>query len=246
MPDALDLIFVPFLAGMLVLASHVPLGRQVLRRGIIFIDLAVAQAAATGALFSVTLISEEPALVQGAALVAALLITTVLHGFERIAPHRQEALIGAVFVALTCIAVLIASGGHADRADMLLNGQLLWADTPMLVPLAGAALFVLVAQRFTRHALPSFYLPFALAVTVSVQVVGVYLVFASLIFPALGAGNSARSSAWLIAAAVGLTGYASGLLASLYWDLPTGPAVVLALGIAACLAGGGRHLVARR
>lgn len=246
MPDELGLLAVPFLAGLMVLVSHVPLGRQVLRRGIIFIDLAVAQAAATGALFATTFLDERPMLTQAAALVGALIVTTLLHGFERFAPHRQEALIGAVFVMLTCAAVLIASGGHGtDQASMLLNGQLLWADASMLVPLGIAALLVLIAQRFAQHPLASFYLPFAIAVTVSVQVVGVYLVFASLIFPALAAGSSLRASAWFVAIGAGMAGYAAGLLASLYMNLPAGPTVVLALGVLACVAGGVRRFIAR-
>ncbi len=72
-----------------------------------------------------------------------------------------------------------------------------------------------------------FYVAFAVTVTASVQVVGVYLVFASLIVPALAAGRRR----W-IAPMVGVAGYGLGLLASAVFDLPAGAAIVLALAAA--------------
>lgn len=246
MNDVLEVMLLPLLAGLLVLASHVPLGRQVLRRGIIFIDLAVAQAAATGALFAAVLLEATAFGQQAAALAGAAGVTVLLHAFERVTPQRQEALIGAVFVVLTCAATLASASGHGhDRAHALLNGQLLWADAGMLAPLAGIAALTLAAARWARHALLRFYLPLALAVTVSVQVIGVYLVFASLIFPALGAGDGRRAG-WLVAAVIGAAGYGTGLLASATMDLPSGPTVVLALGLAALVAGSVRCAFARR
>ena len=78
--------------------------------------------------------------------------------------------------------------------------------------------------RATRAAPLAFYLLFAMIVTASVQVVGVYLVFASLILPALAAGNRL----WL-AYATGITAYAAGLLGSALFDLPAGATIVLML-----------------
>jgi zinc/manganese transport system permease protein len=77
-----------------------------------------------------------------------------------------------------------------------------------------------------------FYLLFALTITASVQVVGIYLVFASLIVPALAAADRlARGYA------IGAAGYALGLIASGLFDLPSGAAIVLALVLAASVAG---------
>jgi zinc/manganese transport system permease protein len=73
---------------------------------------------------------------------------------------------------------------------------------------------------------------FAVAITASVQVVGVYLVFASLIVPALFARNRL-----LPGLAIGALGYSLGLVASGLFDLPSGAAIVLALVLVASLAG---------
>src|SRR5690348_2584108 len=89
----------PFAAGLLVLASHVLLGRQVLARGIIFIDLAIAQIAGLGVI-AATALGWEPhgwsiqAIALGSALLAALLLTWT----EQRLPEVQEALIGVLFI----------------------------------------------------------------------------------------------------------------------------------------------------
>ncbi|HEX5515207.1 MAG TPA: metal ABC transporter permease, partial [Gammaproteobacteria bacterium] len=80
-----------------------------------------------------------------------------------------------------------------------------------------------------------FYLLFAAAVTVSVQLVGIYLVFASLILPALGARSTKA------AYVVGAAGYLLGLLASSWLDLPAGPAIVCALAFTAALSAAARY-----
>ena len=76
-----------------------------------------------------------------------------------------------------------------------------------------------------------FYLLFALTVTASVQLVGVYLVFASLIIPSLAVRKAGRHGLWL-AYALGAAGYASGLIVSAMFDMPAGAVIVLTL---ACL-----------
>ena len=88
-----------FLAGLLVIATHVPLGRQVLKRGIVFIDLAVAQIAALGVI-SADFMGWEPQgwAVQLSALSAALMGALLLTWTEKRWPEVQEALIGAIFV----------------------------------------------------------------------------------------------------------------------------------------------------
>jgi zinc/manganese transport system permease protein len=225
-----------FLAGLLVLATHVPLGAQVLRRGIVFIDLAIAQIAALGVIVA-DLISPEPGgwIVQVAAAVAAIAGALLLTWTEKRWPRVQEAQIGTLFVlAATGGILLLAHNPHGgEHLRDLLAGQILWVGYPQLVlPALGAAAIVavLAAMRGRLERL-GFYLVFALAVTASVQLVGVYLVFASLIIPSLATRNYAPSRRLPLAYATGAAGYALGLLLSSVFDLPSGALIVW------CLAG---------
>ena len=95
---------------------------------------------------------------------------------------------------------------------------------------------VAAGQRsWRRRAL--FYVLFAVTITASVQLIGVFLVFASLILPALAATGTTRPWRLPMAYAIGLAGYAIGLIASALWDVPTGAAVVVALTIVVAFSG---------
>ncbi|MCO6413180.1 MAG: metal ABC transporter permease [Thiogranum sp.] len=222
-----------FAAGLLVLSTHVPLGRQVLRRGIIFIDLAVAQIAGLGVVLAHALGWEESTLtVQVTAFSAALFGALVLYLCERRWPEILEAIIGTAFIlAATAAILLLANNPHGgEHLKDLLVGQILWVEPRQLLPVAGLyALILLVWFGFAGAQRPVlFYLLFALAITASVQLVGVYLVFASLIIPALSVRNVRRhalKSAYLLGAA----GYASGLAIAALLDLPAGAVIVWAL-----------------
>lgn len=218
-----------FVAGLLVLASHVPLGQAVLKRGIVFLDLAIAQVAGLGVVIAHSLGGEgSPWLTQVAAVTAALLGALFLQRMERRSPVRQEAIIGVTFVAAACLALILMSHDPhgAEHLQDLLVGQILWTGWGDLAPLATVTLLVLAAwfKLGWRDSPLGFYLLFALTITASVQVVGIYLVFASLIVPALAAGER-LARGWVI----GATGYAVGLAASGLFDLPSGAAIVLAL-----------------
>jgi zinc/manganese transport system permease protein len=235
--DAIDLtILVPALvAGLLVTATHVPLGMQVLARGIVFIDLAIAQIAGCGVLLADQLGFEPDGVaVQVAALLAALGGALLLTWTERVWPEVQEAVIGVVFVlAATGGILLLASNVHgSEHLRDLLIGQILWAQWGRLAwtAVVYAALLALWFGAGERLGRTGFYLLFAVAVTVSVQLVGVYLVFATLIVPPLATRRMRRAR--LVAAwALGAIGYAAGLLLSTVLDLPSGPAIVWMLVI---------------
>ena len=178
-----------FAAGLLVLAAHVPLGAEVLRRGIIFIDLAVAQFAGLGIVIASTIgFAAGSWPLQLGAVAAALVGALVLRALERRAPQRLEALIGVSFVTAACAAIaLMSRDPHAgEHLQELLVGQILWATWGGLWPLALVTAAVLAAWYGLRlkESPLGFYGLFAVTVTASVQVVGVYLVFASLIVPA--------------------------------------------------------------
>jgi zinc/manganese transport system permease protein len=237
--SALDFsILLPaFIAGLLVTATHVPLGTQVLARGIVFIDLAIAQIAGCGVLLADRLGFEpEGIAVQAAALVAALAGALLLTWTERVWPEVQEAVIGVVFVlAATGGVLLLASNVHgSEHLRDLLVGQILWVQPHWLAWTAAIYAGVLALWFSARERLGrvGFYVLFALAVTVSVQLVGVYLVFATLIVPPLATRRMPRRR--LIAAwSLGVVGYAAGLVASTALDLPTGPTIVWALVVLA-------------
>jgi zinc/manganese transport system permease protein len=232
-PTSLDLSIVgpAFLTGLVVLATHVPLGQRVLERGIVFLDLAVAQLAVTGAVAVHLLGIENRWVVQGAALGAALLGAWGLHRCERRWPEIQEALIGATFVvAASVVVLLLASAPHGgEHLQDVLAGQILWVtwDEIGVAAAASAAVLTLWWTLPNRLAGGLFYALFAVAVTVSVQLVGVYLVFASLILPALVARRLGLAVGYL----AGTAGYALGLAASVLLDLPAGPSAVCGLAV---------------
>jgi len=233
--NAIDLsILLPALvAGLLVTATHVPLGTQVLARGIVFIDLAIAQIAGCGVLLADRLGFEaEGAAVQVAALAAALGGALLLTWTERVFADVQEAVIGVVFVlAATGGVLLLASNAHGgEHLRDLLVGQILWVQPSrlLLVAIAYAVVLAIWFGLGPRIGRAGFYLLFAVAVTLSVQLVGLYLVFATLIVPPLATRRMTRHRL-LAAWALGAVGYAVGLLVSTAADLPSGPVIVWVL-----------------
>ncbi|MBI1210795.1 MAG: metal ABC transporter permease [Alphaproteobacteria bacterium] len=230
----LSILWPAFLAGLLVLSTHVPLGQQVLARGIVFIDLAVAQVAGLGVTIA-DAVGFEPEgwRVQAAAVAAALVGALLLTWSERKWPDVQEALIGVLFVFAACVELLVlANNPHGgEHLKDLLVGQILWVSPKALIPVAllyAAALIVWFGARRWLGRI-GFYGLFALLVTQSVQLVGIYLVFASLIVPALAARRFGPGRRLLVAYIVGIAGYVIGLLASSLLDLPTGAMIVVSL-----------------
>lgn len=231
-----------FAAGLLVLATHVPLGREVLRRGIIFIDLAVAQVAGLGVIAAHYLGGQPGALaVQAAALIAALAAAVLLNFTQRRWPEIQEALIGTLFILAASAGILLLAGNPhgGEHLRELLVGQILWVS-PTALAATLAAYVALLALWFgwrARLGGAGFYILFAIAVTASVQLVGIYLVFASLILPALAVRRLDGGPALAWGYGVGLIGYAAGIALSALVDWPTGAVTVWTLALAALAAG---------
>ena len=230
--DGLDLaiLWPALVAGLLVVATHVPLGIQVLGRGIVFIDLAIAQIAGLGVVAADLLGFESHGwAVQVSALSAALAGALLLTWTEKHWAEVQEAIIGVTFIlAASGALILLASNPHgAEHLKELLVGQILWVN-PAHLPLVALAYVAILLVWFVlreRMGPIGFYSLFACAVTVSVQLVGLYLVFTSLIVPALATRTLTR---WRLLAAYGVAaaGYALGLLLSALTDWPSGPAIV--------------------
>jgi zinc/manganese transport system permease protein len=237
----LSIIGPALLASLLVLVTHVPLGTEVLRRGIIFIDLAIAQVAGLGVIAADTMGWEaEGWMVQAAAVSAALIAAYILHWTDKWVPDVQEALIGVAFVLAATAGILILAGNPhgGEHLKELLVGQVLWVNYDQLLPAAVVSALVLVTWFRLRDRLQGFgfYALFALAVTVSVQLVGIYLVFACLIIPALATRRIAHRGIRISCGyAVGTTGCLLGLVVSLRADLPAGAVIVWCMAVIALL-----------
>jgi len=235
-PESIDwhILLPALLAGLLVLATHVPLGAQVLERGIVFIDLAIAQIAGIGVIAADAMGFEPQGwAVQVSALSAALLGALALTWTERRWPEIQEALIGVLFVLASCAGLLLLAGNPhgGEHLKDLLVGQILWVSTQQLIGMAVLTALVLALWFGARDRLgrAGFYLLFALAVTASVQLVGVYLVFTSLIVPALAVRGLRATLRLPLAYGIGALGYLLGLVFSARFDLPSGAVVVFAM-----------------
>lgn len=223
-----------FVAGVLVLSTHVPLGQEVLRRGIIFIDLAIAQIAGLGVIAAHSFGWEPHGWeVQIAAMSAALAGALLLTWTEQVWGQIQEAIIGSLFVLAASSGILFLANNPqgGEHLKELLVGQILWVEWHDLWSVAVLYSMVLglwfnMQKKLGRM---GFYALFAVTVTVSVQLVGVYLVFASLILPALGTlGMKARIG---IGYGIGVAGYLLGLMVSALLDWPSGAVIVLALAV---------------
>lgn len=224
-------------AGLLITATHVPLGTQVLDRGIVFIDLAIAQIAGLGVVFADYLgLEPQGWAVQACALAAALAGALLLTWTDKRWPEVQEAMIGVTFVvAASAALLLLASNPHGgEHLRELLIGQILWV-TPARLPLPAIVYALLLAVMLARRdwsARAPFYLIFACAVTISVQLVGLYLVFTTLIVPAL-ATRRLRRYRMAAAYALSAAGYVLGLVVSSLTDVPSGPAIVCVMAMLA-------------
>ena len=231
----LSILLPAFIAGVLVLLTHVPLGMKVLARGIIFADLAVAQIAGLGVVIAgLAGYAEHPLIVQLIAVSSALIGAALLSYIENFLPEIREASIGLLFVLAASGGILLMSHDtHAgEHLKDLLVGQILWVSSGQLIATAILSAVILGIMATFRNRLSTFgfYALFALAVTASVQLIGVYLVFASLIVPALATHKMTRAR-MPVAYITGLLGYAGGLLLSVWLDLPTGATIVWAMAI---------------
>ena len=244
MMEAIDwtIIAPALVAGLVVLSTHVPLGQEVLNRGIIFIDLAIAQVAGLGVIAAHAMDWDPNGVeVQLAAVSAALLAAVGLHWTEKRWAKIQEPLIGVLFIlAATGGILLLAGNPHgSEHLKELLVGQILWTTWSSIWPVAALYAVVLAAWYFLRQHFGAltFYLAFAVVVTASVQIVGIYLVFASLIIPALATTGIRRGHRLFAGYLIGAVSYFIGVLLSFLLDLPTGAVIVWSMAVVAIVAG---------
>lgn len=234
MPSADDLLWLaaPCLALMAACAALVPLGAQVLSRGVVFIDLAVAQIAACGALAAAVFVDHPARWITGSAsALAALVGSGVVWALSRAWPAQREALIGLVYVCGASFAVVGASlEPHGrERLTELLASDVLWVPWSSVVLLVLMAAAVAWLARGSRPRLAHdavFYGAFALTLSVAVSSLGLYLVFAMLIGPALW---TRRTTSLPAAFCLAVLACAGGIGLSWAFDWPSGACVAMAL-----------------
>jgi zinc/manganese transport system permease protein len=259
MSDMLQLMIAPFVASMVLVAMLAYLGVHIIARGVIFVDLALAQMAALGSTFALLLdVSPDSAAGYGFALAfttlgAFMFALTREKRTDRRVP--QEAIIGVVYIVATAAAILVAgrtpAGGEAIR-DVLV-GSLLWVNWSGIGKVAAVYALVglfqwLLRKRFLTISLDEqkaeesgwsirwwdflFYVSFGIVITLAVPLAGVLLVFTLLVVPAAVAFLFTRSASGLLAISWGVSAVASalGLALSFRFDLPTGPLMVCVFG----------------
>jgi zinc/manganese transport system permease protein len=256
----LDLLLWPFVAGVVLAGIHAWYGQHVLARGVVFVDLSLAQIAALG--LTVAILAGHPVQSEAGYWYALAFAAGGALLFAAARPHGeavpQEAVIGIVYAVSAALGVLVLDRAPqgAEHIKQLLIGSIL-SVTPLEVghlallyaavgalhyvlrrPLVEVSFHPLAARALRRNVFVwdlVFYASFALVVTSSVRIAGVLLVFSYLIIPAALASLFVQGLPARLALGwtLGALLTAAGLLASWYGDLPTGPAVVSAFGAAA-------------
>jgi zinc/manganese transport system permease protein len=254
--EMLEFMAAPIVMCVVLVGIHVQLGLHVVRRGVIFVDIALAQSSALGAGIGVALGMDVGTPMSGTiglamALVAAWVISLTRTRKERI---PQEAFIGITYVVAAAATILVLSrlphGG--EDIEKLLVGSILWvnwgdvARTTVLYASLGGVFFLIrkPIERLSTDPEQAraagvrlrlwdfvFYAMLGVVVTWSVQIAGVLLVFTFLVVPAvmaimIGRGNLLLTG-WLFGSAVS----ALGAVLSYLFDLPTGATIVCAFGV---------------
>lgn len=227
---ACEWLLLPVAGSVMLCLLLVPLGYQVIARGVIFADLAIAQWAALGTLAGVHLLGDQ--MLAGASvssLLFALLAALAVHLILQRVSRGREAWIGVLYVLGANLAVLLVSGDpHGAQAlQSSASGDLLWAAPPLVWATSVLVLCVWVMGFcYPEWMVGRAFLPvFAVAVTYTVALAGIYVVFATLIITPL----FLRRMPPFHAAFVAISGHLAGLVCSVTFDLPVGPAVVVAM-----------------
>ncbi len=252
-------MLLPFLACLVLSINHVYLGIHVIARRVIFVDLALAQIAALGATFALTL-GYDPGNDALRISLFSLAFTFVGAGAFAVARMKrekvpQEAFIGIIYAAASAAAILLLSKSATGGEELkhMLVGDVLLVTLPEIRDMAllyGAiGLFHVIfrrkfldisispAQAVAAHVNVRFwdilfYMSFGVVITKSVAIVGVLLVFSYLVVPAVIAQMWSETirGRLLMGWLVAIVASTLGISWSFYSDYPTGPAIVVMLG----------------
>lgn len=274
MSGLVSMMGAPVAVAIVLVVMHGYLGGHVVRRGVIFVDIALAQVSAFGvalALFCGAEMGTDVAWFAGlgATFLGALLIAATR---SQRAAVPQEAYIGIIYAVFSAAMILVLTqvphGG--EEINHLLVGTILWVTWPQVLKTAllYVALGAVLCWAHDRLVLISadpaaararglrlarwdflFYAVLGTVVTSSVQIAGVLLVFTLLVVPTVmacrrGCADGIRQLAFVLA--VGVLAVVLGAAASYWLDLPTGAAIVCVFGLLLGLQVAAGALVARR
>ncbi len=222
------------LIACLILAIIMPvLGQYVLKRRIVFIDLALAQCAAMG--YAIGLASGGSGILWAASVTLVAVFVFATLPYHSTLP--KEAVMGSMYaVAAAAGMIVLAQFPHAEgHMSALMFGSLLGADWPELILLACLGLLAVITLRFTGkdnyQQRLLFYMGLSLAIVPAIHVVGIVLVFAMLLLPALAVWKNGQNGALWLALLIAVISAFIGIMAAETFDLPPSSAVVLALFI---------------
>jgi len=264
MTGMLEMLYLPFLACVSITGILGYLGIHVLKREVVFIDIALAQIAALGAISAHLLLEAgEESILSHISAFGATFLAAAFFAYARRTVNEipLEAIIGvtyAIAAGATLFVAGIATGGHVHVQE-LLAGSILWTTwTQILSSLTAFALvgvcFFLFRGPFNRISEDYekaraegvhvgrwdfvFYALFGIVITLSVRMAGVVVVFAFLIIPATASASLSTRACprLLIAWGIGIAASVMGLLSAYRWDYSVGPAVAVFLGLLLSLA----------
>lgn len=236
-------MLLPLAACFVLTGIHVYFGVHIVKRGIIFVDLALAQLAALGALLGALLGLAHPYFLS----LSFTLLGAILLSFTRfLGKGMQEAVIGVMYAVSAALSLILLDRlpSHTHGLHDMMSGQLLFVSQFQVIKMAilYAAIGLLHAwmmRLFSENSqLPFFwdvvfYLSLGVVVTSSVEIAGVLLVFSYLIVPALlglmwfKSFKKVLCFGWLVGVVVSVI----GMWLSFTLDIPTGASIVLCFGV---------------
>ena len=254
----IDLILWPLVAAFVITGIHVYLGLHVVKRGVIFVDLALAQVAALGSAIGIIIGLEHDGYSNYILAVSFTIMGAAFFAYVRSSKQRipQEAIIGITYVVCTAAMILLfsKSAEGSEHLNHLLVGSILFV-TPVKIGYT-ALLYILIGiihwkyrdqffktsqshyqrsdlDKFTRFWDFLFYVTFGFVVTSSVKIAGVLLVFSFLIIPTVAAllfKESIRSRL-IFGWIFSMVGSFLGMFVSIAFDVPTGASIVVTFGL---------------
>jgi len=270
MQQAFEILLAPFVACLILTGIHTYLGLHVVSRGVIFVDLALAQIAALGATFAFLLGFAAYGTVSYLYSLLFAFVGAAIFSISKLRDKRvpQEAFIGIAFAVASAATILIADRAPegSEFVQAMLTGALLWVTWPTiaktaLIYVAIGLLHWIYRERFLMMSLDPqgaeaagfsvrwwdflFYMSFGFVITSSVAIAGVLLVFSFLVIPSVIAmlfvtGTRARLA---IGWCVGTVVSMVGLGLSYSYDFPSGPAVVVTFGMTLVIAAAARYVI---